>query len=126
MSRILAYCRERAGYDDIVHLCEEISPRQTPQSIPPRKPGIEERGAVYLLKFGRHYKIGRTNAIGRREYELAIQLPGKTRTVHIIRTDDPTGKEAYWHSRFAAKRANGEWFALDSSDVEAFKRRKFM
>jgi hypothetical protein len=31
-------------------------------------------GYVYLAKSGRHYKIGRSNSIGRREYELAIQL----------------------------------------------------
>jgi hypothetical protein len=52
-------------------------------------------GFVYLTRFGRHFKIGRTNAIGRRERELAIQLPEKSKTVHVIETDDPEGIEAY-------------------------------
>ncbi|HKN88610.1 MAG TPA: GIY-YIG nuclease family protein [Nitrospiraceae bacterium] len=63
---------------------------------------------------------------GRREYELALQLPEKAVTLHIIRTDDPIGIEASWHQRFDTQRKNGEWFDLFSDDVAAFKRRKFM
>ena len=78
------------------------------------------------MKSGRYYKIGRSNAVGRREYELAIQLPEKVTTVHTIKTDDPVGIEAYWHKRFQDKRKRGEWFELSTEDVQAFKRRKFM
>jgi hypothetical protein len=51
------------------------------------------------MKSGRNYKIGRSNAAGRREYELAIQMPEKLITVHAIRTDDPAGIENDWHRR---------------------------
>jgi hypothetical protein len=54
-------------------------------------PEQEVIGFVCLLRSGRYYKIGKTNAAGRRERELAIQLPEKAQTVHLIRTDDPAG-----------------------------------
>jgi hypothetical protein len=87
---------------------------------------VEDFGFVYLLRSGRFFKIGRTNALGRRERELVLQLPEKANVVHHIRTDDPVGIEAYWHKRFEARRWNGEWFELDSADLKAFRRRKFM
>lgn len=76
------------------------------------------------MKSGEFYKIGRSNAAGRREYEIGIQLPEKIKLVHEIRTDCPTTLEGYWHNRFAAKRKNGEWFDLDATDVRAFRSRK--
>ena len=40
------------------------------EKVPKEKNVIE--GYVYLLRAGKHYKIGRSNAVGRRERELAI------------------------------------------------------
>ena len=123
-ARILEYCKEHASYDDVAALCAIAEPPPSPAG---KDVEVEEEfGFVYLMKSGCYYKIGRTNHVGGRERDLAIQMPDKLTTVHSIRTDDPVGIEAYWHSRFEEKRQNGEWFHLSSADVNAFKRRKFM
>ncbi|MFY9554652.1 MAG: GIY-YIG nuclease family protein [Blastocatellia bacterium] len=106
-------------------MCEAVAERDKVQ-LDEDKATVEEIEFVYLLKARNFYKIGRSNALGRRERELAIQLPEKANTGHVIRTDDPIGIEAYGHKRFESKRRNGEWFELSAADVKAFRRRQFM
>lgn len=125
-TKILDYCVHRAGYEDVAALCAVVAKPASPANDEEDTESEEVYGFVYLMKSGKHYKIGRSNAPGRREYELAIQMPEKLVPIHTIRTDDPVGIEEYWHRRFAAKRKNGEWFNLTGIDVKAFKRRKFM
>jgi hypothetical protein len=122
--QLLDHCRTRSGYEDVVRMCGEYANHH--RALRDEPGPVVQDGFVYLIKSGRFYKIGKTNAAGRREYELDIQLPESVKTIHVIRTDDPGGIEAYWHKRFEAKRKKGEWFELTAADVAAFKRRKFM
>jgi hypothetical protein len=124
VSKLLTFCQARPGNEDIVDVCMKMQPK--PVRVPSTVVETQVFGHVYLLKSGRFHKIGRSNAVGRRERELAIQLPEKSNVVHSISTDDPPGIEEYWHRRFAGRRKNGEWFELSAEDVSAFRRRKFM
>jgi hypothetical protein len=96
VSKVTEHCQAHEGFEDVIRFCNESLPSES--NFDEESTASEEiLGFVYLTKFGRSYKIGKTNAAGRREYELAIQLPEKTSTVHVIKTDDPSGIEAYWH-----------------------------
>lgn len=110
---------KQKGYNDIIEMCAPAiqSSRKTENDD-----GAQGQvfGEVYLCKSGRYYKIGKSTDFDRRISE--IKMPHKTEEIHRIKTDDPSGVEAYWHKRFAKKRMNNsEWFDLSFADVRAFK-----
>ena len=121
LRRVVRYCEEHPGHEDVMVLCQNELKESTDTTEKKKK---LETGFVYLMKSGRHYKIGRTISVGSRERQLAIKIPVPPTTVHSIETDDPVGVEAYWHKRFADKRGEGEWFDLSAEDIAAFKRWK--
>jgi len=118
--KIIEYCQSKNGYEDIIKLCKAVS-EKTNKKENSDDGSKEILGSVYLFKSGKYYKIGKTNDTVRRGTELKIQLPEDIDLIHSIKTDDPSGIEAYWHKRFGSKRMNGEWFDLNSSDIKAFK-----
>jgi len=125
-TKLFKHLQGREEFEDVLSICELlIVPSAADQSIEGEAGSIGV-GYVYLMRSGRSYKIGATNDIGRRGREIALELPDPANTIHVIKTDDPFGIEAYWHRRFAAKRKNSEWFDLDRADVSAFRRRKTM
>lgn len=119
------FSKRNAGHEDILAILAEVKhpSKQSSEQELDAGPKVVT-GFVYLMKSGPHYKIGRTNSMGRRTSELAIKIPVPPKTIHHIETDDPIGIEAYWHKRFAEKRGEGEWFNLSPEDVKAFKRWK--
>lgn len=123
---VLSYCEAHNVAHSVIDACRVSSV----DSVPPANEHISEKpgefGFVYLMKSGKHFKIGRSISAEKREFELRIQLPEKLELVHKIKTDDPVGIEKYWHDRFKDKRKGGEWFELSASDVKVFRRRKFM
>lgn len=128
-SGALAKLIVQAGASDpTLSAAAAIASAYVPSELAPEPESASERvrGYVYMLRSGRRYKIGKSNDPSRRWREVRIELPDETHQVHTIPTDDPSGIEAYWHERFAAKRVrNTEFFELDAADIRAFKRRSY-
>lgn len=123
-AKVLEHCRTRDGFADVIPMVAAAvgSPSREDDGAPDKSTA----GYVYMFRHGsgREYKIGRTNNPLRREGEIGTELPQGLNPEHVIKTDDPSGIETYWHRRFAEKRLKNEWFALTAADVRSFKRWK--
>jgi len=119
---IRAFVGDAPEYADVRRM---LPNRSRPRQQTPVSGAKQVDGHVYLIKSGDFYKVGRSDELERRVKEIRIALPDAATLIHAITTDDPPGIEAYWHRRFADRRANGEWFKLTTDDVKVFMRRKF-
>jgi len=123
---VLRYCKDHGVNDEVIDICKTAAAKAKPRPRQSTESKEIEFGFVYLMKSGKYFKIGRSKCAERREFELKILLPEKLELIHKIKTDDPVGIEKYWHDRFKDKRKGGEWFDLSASNINDFKRRKFM
>lgn len=122
---ILDFCDDKNEFKDIVSICLNVKTAIREVSYQGSN-GNKKIGFAYLMKHGKRneYKIGKTFNPIRREGEIRLELPEKIDPIHYIKTDDPSGIEAYWHNRFSQKRKEGEWFQLNKEDINAFKKWK--
>ena len=81
-------------------------------------------GYVYVVQEQSqgHYKIGRAKNPGKRTQMFAVKMPFKIKLDILIQTDDMYALESDLHKHFAHKRVNGEWFALDSADLDYIRK----
>ncbi len=78
-------------------------------------------GYIYLLKApSGYYKIGRTKNPVNRLYTFHSKLPFEVEYVWLHPTNNMIKLENQLHQHFVDKRVNGEWFALDETDVQTF------
>ena len=123
IANVLAFCQNRPGLEDVVKICLPLAAGNKQKVEEMEQQSTRSAGYVYLWRSHRRYKIGKSFDLERRKGELAAQSPYELKRVHEIKTDDPSGVEAYWHRRFASKATErNEWFELSSEDVKAFKR----
>jgi hypothetical protein len=64
VARVANYCRTQNGFEDVLAMCGAADEPADSTAVS-NQDDTEEMGFVYLLKSGRFYKIGRSNACGR-------------------------------------------------------------
>ena len=127
-TRLLDYGRETENIA-LIKLCKARLDQQERKPVPARNVlgrNLVEEGFVYL-KYSpslRLYKIGKAKNPDRRGAGISLLLPEDLVPRHEIKTDCPYILERYWGYRFRAKKRQGEWYDLNSEDVESFKRRR--
>jgi hypothetical protein len=141
LGALLSFCETRAEYSDVVSILRNAklvvgfksvswNDREWDRIESQDKEDTASQGFVYLIRTGRHYKLGFTTAPFHRFSTLIKQSPQGGEPIHHFATDDPRGIERYWQLRFESRKIkpenklSGEFYDLSSEDIAAFKRRK--
>jgi hypothetical protein len=90
IEKVSDYCKDRSEHRDVELLLPPSHADAASDVLSARAP---VQGYVYMMRSGRHYKIGFTNSPVRRHREVRIELPDPTHLIYSIETDDPTGIE---------------------------------
>ena len=119
----------KTGNPVVTKLCEERLQREalkpTAAAPPPVKPAV--KAGFVDLKYSpslRLYKIGKAIEPDKRGAGINLLLPEDLVPRQEIKTDCPYVLEKYWEHRFRAKKKQGEWYSLNSEDIESFKKRR--
>jgi len=117
------------GNATVTKLCEERLTRETLRETPaaPLSGKLPVKAGFVYLKYSpslRLYKIGKANRPDKRGAGISLLLPEDLVPKHEIRTDCPFILEKYWANRFRSKKKQGEWYDLNSQDIESFKKRR--
>lgn len=92
---------------------ERTSAKRQYQEIP---------GYVYLIESEYGYKIGKTVNIKSRTRLFEVKLPFPIKLLNYSWFENYSKAERDLHKEFAHKRQEGEWFELDSEDIEYIKK----
>lgn len=79
-------------------------------------------GYVYLATWGDGdlFKIGKSINPIKRVKKIGVVLPEPLHIIHLIKTNDYTRLERFWHETFAEYRKRGEWFELPVESMLRF------
>lgn len=97
-------------------LCDRCKSKQKREDVL-----VNKKEYVYVLKSiglpAQFYKIGRTKDVEVRTKTLGVLLPFEIEPLLEIKTNDSAMLEKHLHEKFSNKRAGGEWFQLNESDL---------
>lgn len=110
-------------HDWVGKLLNDILTNNPPLQRPSeQKPKKDQSGYVYLLKSDNgHHKIGKAKNPEDRLKTFTVKLPFHVEYICTIKTNDMRVLEETLHERFANKRIDGEWFNLETEDIEYIK-----
>jgi hypothetical protein len=77
---------------------------------------------LYLIRCQQYYKIGIANDVQSRLAQLSTGNPFQLSVMAVYGFTNAEPVERAIHQRFAELRARGEWFCLETPDVEDFER----